>query len=424
MKNCIILLLLCFLFSNAMAQDSVYARNVMMKLGSKEFHGRGYVNGGIDSAASYIEKEFTRLGLKPVEESYVQTFDISVNNFTSLELIIDGKKLRPGTDFILNAHSSAVFGDFKTIYIDESIRTSKKKLNTIIPKISGKILFLKRYETKDKDALQWYDAVAHQNPFKAAGIIVLDSGNLTYSVAMYDKLISHFTAQLAPGAFPQKPAKSVSCNIKNNFISKYPVKNVAAYLQGQQYADSFIVITAHYDHIGMLGDAMFPGGNDNASGVAMMLDLARHLKDQNFRPRYSIIFIALASEEAGLFGSTWFAEHPMMDLKRIRFLLNLDMVGSGSTGITVVNGSKFKNEFQKLVDINNENKFINGVKERGEACNSDHCPFYQRGVPSFFIYTTGKEYEEYHNINDKPEAVPMTAYNGLFRLVESFMYAL
>lgn len=416
-------MLLCSLVSHAIAQDSVYARGVMLKLGSTEFSGRGYVNGGIDSAAIYIENEFSRLGLKPIGENFSQTFDIPVNNFTSAELSIDGKKLKPGVDFILNAHSSSVSGEFKTIIIDEKIRTSKKKLNKIAPKIKGKILFLNRYETKDKEALQWYDAVAHSNPFGAAGIIVLDSGNFSYSVALYDNIFKHFTAQLAPDAFPTTPAKSVSCNIINNFIPKYPVKNVAAYLQGQEYADSFIVITAHYDHLGMLGEALFPGGNDNASGVAMMLDLARHLKKQNFRPRYSFIFIALASEEAGLYGSTWFAEHPMMNLKQVRFLLNLDMVGTGSSGITVVNGTKFKNEFQKLETLNDENKFINGVKERGESCNSDHCPFYQKGVPSFFIYTTGKDYQEYHNVNDKPEAVPMTAYNGLFRLIETFIYS-
>ncbi|MPM94079.1 hypothetical protein SDC9_141222 [bioreactor metagenome] len=265
--------------------------------------------------------------------------------------------------------------------------------------------------------------MAHVNPWKAAGIIVLDSGNLDYSVALYDKVFSHFSAQIAPHAFPVKPPKSVSCNIKNNYIEKFPVRNVAAYLQGQEYADSFIVITAHYDHIGMLGNALFPGGNDNASGVAMMLDLARHLKAQSFRPAYSLVFIALASEEAGLYGSTWFAEHPMIDLKKIKFLLNLDMVGSGSTGITVVNGTIFKKEFEKLSEINKENSFINGVKERGESCNSDHCPFYQKGVPSFFIYTTGKEYMEYHNPADKPADVPMTAYNGLFKLLEVFIYS-
>jgi len=105
-------------------------------------------------------------------------------------------------------------------------------------------------------------------------------------------------------------------------------------------------------------------------------------------------------------------------------LINLDMVGTGSTGITVVNGTKFKTEFEKLVEINNENKFISEVKERGEACNSDHCPFYLKGVPSFFIYTTGNEYREYHNIKDCPDAVPLTAYNGLFKLIENFLYDL
>ena len=73
-----------------------------MKLGSKEFYGRGYINGGIDSAANYIENEFIRLGLKPIQDSYSQEFNVSVNTFTSTELIIDGKKLNPGADFVLD----------------------------------------------------------------------------------------------------------------------------------------------------------------------------------------------------------------------------------------------------------------------------------------------------------------------------------
>jgi len=419
------LLFVCLLISavTAVGQDTAYVRSVMMKLGSPAFSGRGYVHGGIDSAARFIGNEFDRLGLKPLTDTYFQPFEIPVNNFTSLELSIDGKKLTPGSDFILNAHSGSVSGDFKAITVNEKIRSNTKKLNKIIPKIKDRILILNRYETKDKSALQWYDFVSLANPYKAAGIVVLDSGNLTYSVALYDNPFDHFTAQVAPQAFPAAAPKTVSCNIRSEFQADYKVNNVIAYLQGQQEADSFIVITAHYDHVGMLGDALYPGGNDNASGVAMMLDLARHLKSQSFRPKYSILFIALASEEAGLLGSTWFAEHPMVDLKKIKFLLNLDMVGTGSTGITVVNGTVFKDAFKKLSDLNTSNSFIAQVKERGESCNSDHCPFYEKGVPSFFIYTTGSEYREYHSLNDRPENVPLTAYSGLFKLIETFMYS-
>jgi len=424
MKRMIILLFVQLCTLSVIAQDSVYARKIIMKLGSKEFYGRGYINGGIDSAANYIENEFIRLGLKPIQDSYSQEFNVSVNTFTSTELIIDGKKLNPGADFVLDAYSGTVTGNYKAIVIDENTRTSTKKLNKTIPKIKDNILFLKRYEATDKNAVNWYNSVAHLNPFKASGVILLDTQNLTYSVSLHDDISNHFVAEMSAKSIQNNKIKNVECDIKNNFIPKYPVKNIAAYLQGQLYADSFIVITAHYDHVGMLGNAIFPGANDNASGVAIMLDLARYLKEQNYRPRYSIIFIAFASEEVGLLGSVHFVSNPMFDLSRIRFLINLDMVGTGSTGITVVNGTKFKTEFEKLVEINNENKFISEVKERGEACNSDHCPFYLKGVPSFFIYTTGNEYREYHNIKDCPDAVPLTAYNGLFKLIENFLYDL
>jgi len=422
MKNLLFVFFLIIAIAAA-GQDTTYARSVMMKLGSPAFSGRGYVHGGIDSAARFIGNEFERLGLKPVTDSYFQPFNIEVNNFTSLELAIDRHHLVPGTDFILNAHSGSASGEFNAITIHEKIRSNPKKLNKTIPKIKDKILILNRYETKDKSALQWYDYVSLANPYKAAGIVVLDSGNLTYSVALYDKPFDHFTAQVAPHAFPAAAPKTVYCNIRNEFQADYKVNNLIAYLQGQQEADSFIVITAHYDHVGMLGDALYPGGNDNASGVAMMLDMARHLKSQTYRPKYSILFIALASEEAGLLGSTRFAEHPMVDLKKIKFLLNLDMVGTGSTGITVVNGTVFKEAFAKLSELNTQNSFIAQVKERGESCNSDHCPFYEKGVPSFFIYTTGSEYREYHSVNDLPASVPLTAYPGVFKLIEAFIYS-
>ena len=90
---------------------------------------------------------------------------------------------------------------FSTIKIDEKIRNNPKKLNKLIPKIKGKVLFLNRFETKDKTALNWYDNVAISNPYNAAGIIVLDS-SFTYNIAEYYPQFTHFLIQLAPKSFP------------------------------------------------------------------------------------------------------------------------------------------------------------------------------------------------------------------------------
>jgi hypothetical protein len=70
---------------------------------------------------------------------------------------------------------------------------------------------------------------------------------------------------------------------------------------------------------------------------------------------------------------------------------------------------------------NTKHKYITRVKVRGEACNSDHCPFYMMKVPSFFIYTFGDEYSEYHNVTDSPKTIPLTAYDGVFRLMRDFI---
>jgi Zn-dependent M28 family amino/carboxypeptidase len=211
-------------------------------------------------------------------------------------------------------------------------------------------------------------------------------------------------------------------SVQNKFIPQYETRNIAGFVEGSRAADSFLVFTAHYDHLGKMGkDVYFPGANDNASGTAMLLDLARHYSLPENRPAYSILFIACAAEEANLAGSTYFAEHPLIPLDNIRFLVNLDMVGTGSEGITVVNATVFEKEYNLLKEINETGKYLSEVASRGESCNSDHCPFYQKGVPAVFIYTRGREFLEYHNVKDRAVDLPMTAYNGLFRLLTNFL---
>jgi Zn-dependent M28 family amino/carboxypeptidase len=102
-------------------------------------------------------------------------------------------------------------------------------------------------------------------------------------------------------------------------------------------------------------------------------------------------------------------------------VINLDLVGSGSEGIKVVNGTVFQNAFQQLKEINSYHHLLVDVRARGEAANSDHYPFYTAGVKSFFIYTLGDESGEYHTINDLPQNVPYTVYNQLFTLLTLFI---
>jgi Zn-dependent M28 family amino/carboxypeptidase len=179
-----------------------------------------------------------------------------------------------------------------------------------------------------------------------------------------------------------------------------------------------IVLMAHYDHFGKMGKALFPGANDNASGVAMLLSLACYFSQH--QPEYTTVFIAFGAEEIGLVGSKYFVEHPPFDLDKIKFLMNFDLAGTGDEGIQVVNGSVYQSEFDRLKALNSESEYLPQVKIRGSACNSDHCSFDQKGVPGFYIYTLGG-IRAYHDIYDKYETLPFTEFEDYFQLVTEFL---
>jgi Zn-dependent M28 family amino/carboxypeptidase len=160
----------------------------------------------------------------------------------------------------------------------------------------------------------------------------------------------------------------------------------------------------------------FPGANDNASGVAMMLDLARHFSAPENKPECSIAFIAFTGEELGLLGSKHYTGHPLFALGKIKVMVNMDIVGTGDEGITVVNGSVFQGEFDRLVALNDSLDLLPEIKPRGNAANSDHHWFSENGVKAFFIYTRGG-ISAYHDIYDRPETLPLTEYEDLWRLL-------
>ena len=110
----------------------------------------------------------------------------------------------------------------------------------------------------------------------------------------------------------------------------------------------------------------------------------------------------------------------MFPLKDIRFLLNCDISGTGDEGITVVNGTIHKKQFKKLAKINVKKKFLSKVNVRGRAANSDHFWFTQRQVPCFFIYTLGG-IKAYHDIYDKGETLPLTAFSNYSQLLIEFI---
>jgi len=141
---------------------------------------------------------------------------------------------------------------------------------------------------------------------------------------------------------------------------------------------------------------------------------------KNNPPDFNLLFVAFAGEEAGLVGSEYFVNNPPLKLKKIKFLFNLDIMGSGEDGVTIVNATLFEKEFQLLQDINTEKSLLNQVKSRGPAANSDHYWFTEKGVPAFFMYTMGTN-KHYHDIFDTYEALSFAEYNDITTLLIEFV---
>jgi len=308
----VVLLLICI---KSFAQDVDAARNTIDTLTSEYFWGRGYTNNGLKKAAEYLAAEFKHYGLKPLAgKDYRQEFQFPVNTFPGkMDVSVNGIELIPGRDFIITPDSRG---------------------------------------TKAKGTLTEQDSTHFVNA--ESRVIISLENKLTWSVA--DKAQDYTTIQILRSGLKEKPA-SFDINIENKEIAAFNAWNVCGMVKGTRKPDSLIVITAHYDHLGGMGkETFFPGANDNASGITLLLNLAKHYSENP--PPYSIVFICFAGEEAGLIGSKYFSENPLINLSSIRFLINIDLAGTGDEGITVVNASVFPKEFTILKEINIANNYL------------------------------------------------------------------
>lgn len=406
----------CSLFVQVSAQDPEYARKVVNDLCSEEMAGRGYVKEGAQKAAEYLSASFRRSGLQSFGADYFQPIGYPVIAFPyEVSVKADNNELIPGEEFIIGAGCPSVRGVFDAVYVDSATLDNNLTFSrfektgfshTCILLDIGKEVKLNHPERLE--AIRSYQ-------YKARAILFLNQAKLTWGVATgWDKYPMVYVLSGALKGIPQK----VSLNIEPE-VRTYNGNNVVGYIKGTRYPDSFVVFSAHYDHLGMMGRwAVFPGGNDNASGVAMMLDLMHYYTEHP--PAYSVCFIGFTGEEAGLFGSYYYTEHPLFPLDQIAMLINLDLMGTGDKGMTVVNATLFPDEFQELQLINLTGNYLTTVNARGKAENSDHYYFSEHGVKAFFFYLMG-EYKAYHDVNDTAEAVTFSRYSEAFRLIRDFV---
>lgn len=411
-----LILILCFVFTTSVeiiAQDSLYTRSIIKTLCSDHFHGRGYVKEGDHIAANFIKNEFVKNGLSTLSlDGYFQNFSFPVNTFPSkMEVKINSTSLEPGKDFIVQPESPSIKGKFDVLYINKRISAYK------IEDIKGKWILLDTTRGENpfskSDYQTWLSLDQH-----IKGIIHVVPNKLTWSVGTTQDKVP--TLHLLKSVYTDQ-IQTIEVNIQSKFIRKYKTSNVIGYVEGKSKKDSFLVMTAHYDHLGRMGkNTIFPGANDNASGIAMLIQMGKYFALNENKLDYSILFIAFAAEEAGLIGSKYYAENPWNELSKIKFLLNMDLLGTGDEGMMVVNATEFPSAFQLLDSLNIHYNYLPKIGKRGKAANSDHYWFTEKGVPSFFCYTLGG-ITAYHDIYDIEKTLPLTEFESVQKLFIHFL---
>lgn len=388
------------------------ARGYLNTLAGPEMHGRGYVMEGDKLASDWIAAQFDRIGLDKLKDQRFEPFTYAVNTFPdSVRVSIDGKALVPGVDFLVDPASGLSVGEFGIVHIKLADMMTPERKALTMGVVAGHAASLEFPATANHDTLAMYDAleeeIAHYAP-----IIRPAHGKLTWSVASGHK--RNAIVEVKP-EFLTDSSRTIELRVRNTFIPRHPARNVLGVVEAKGGSKDWIIVSAHYDHLGHMGpDVLFPGANDNASGMSMLLCLAEEIKQHPLKK--NVLFIAFAGEEAGLQGSRWCVTDRPIDFARISMMVNLDLNGTGEEGITVVNSTAQQRFFDKLTEINKKDNLLVNVKPRGPACNSDHCPFVEKGVPAVFIYTMGG-ISAYHDVFDRPETLPLTEFDDLYRLL-------
>jgi acetylornithine deacetylase/succinyl-diaminopimelate desuccinylase-like protein len=198
-----------------------------------------------------------------------------------------------------------------------------------------------------------------------------------------------------------------------------PSDNVLSYLAsgGAPFPADTIIISAHYDHLGKFGDSYFPGANDNASGIGVMLETARILASRQQKPKYNILFAAWTSEEEGLYGSRWFTEKSPTN--GIRAVINLDTVGNGDLRDFRIWTQTQNNSLVGIIKDEGAKQGLSidtEVLGKSPPHTSDQRSFAEVGIPAVTLLTPDW-LDKNHSVQDTPAIVEPVKLGNAVRLV-------
>ncbi len=417
-------------------------------IASDLLEGRGTPSRGQDIAAEYIAAQFRRAGLEAVGDdgyfqraNWVQTapnlegFALTLRRAKQL-LKVNPQQISFASDQAVNIPRALLFKvDFKDAEALKKLKAAQLK---------GKIIITEIPDFRREDRAKWQEMFRAQNAFLNAvralnpALIVSVDRNTTIGTGLSaNRLIDPERRPNANQPMPfltihdsavvklfeaMKPGASLTSLTLNVPVAKeQPVKlrNVVGLLRGSdpELKDTYVLVTAHYDHVGMNpnaeGDQIFNGANDDGSGTVSVMELAAALTKRAARPKRSIVFMTVFGEERGLLGSRYYGRHPIFPIAKTVADINLEQVGrtDDNEGAQVNRASLTGFDFSDIGEIFKQAGERTGVTVFKHPRNSD--AFFGRsdnqaladqGVPAHTL-CVAFEYPDYHGLSDHWEKV-------------------
>jgi len=244
------------------------------------------------------------------------------------------------------------------------------------------------------------------------------------------RMLGENPMKLAKSLEKGKPLKSIPSELKVCFNLSYNVdtiftRNVISYIPSSIGSQESILVCAHIDHLAPEGRNWFPGADDNASGISIIIELARLFTNDmknGYLPHRNIVFAAFTAEEIGLFGSEFYSLNPLFNIDSITAVLNFDMIGKMGKQLKhgnnlFVSGKNRLDGFVKIINAFNSDSTMTVDTKDLEKITlftlSDHYHFMEKGIPSFLL-TTGL-HDDYHKPTDTSEKL---SYDKMVKIIQ------
>ena len=384
-------------------------------LAADKLEGRRTGTAGEKLAMEYISSEFLKIGLQAK----------GVNTFYQPFEVAEGKQVNPSTHLLINGNSLLLHKDFFPLIY--SPNTSLEAMSSVALHEGQSPWFLDVKEllevSKDNPHFDINESIktkAEEMHGKgASAIFVYNTSDKEDGLVFNGKdksevlkiPVIYVTKDAATKYFTDEAA-SLDIKLKTDIVPKTRTgNNVIGFIDNK--ATTTIVLGAHFDHLGFGEDGnsmvrngekqIHNGADDNASGTAALIELARLLKSSKAKQN-NYLFIGFSGEELGLYGSKYFVEHPTIDLAKINFMINMDMLGrlNETSRVLTVGGYGTSPAWGETFTASGKNKlYAGGLVFKYDSSGtgpSDHTSFYRKDIPVLF-YFTGL-HSDYHKPTD------------------------